>query len=536
MATYIVNPNDPTSPTNQQGAKQGAEELRALKALIASLVVASVAAPGVRQSIQDANRDANGYNNAITVGAGLRPGLSATTRNYQLSYANGFSGGKPLDANESVVADVADILGADLPLSNTSYLFKNFGGAYGSCLVPPQEGYTYDRAQFSLLNFEGADASVVMLDDNGNTWTVNANAQIDTAQFKFGTSSLLLDGTGDSIESANFITLGDGSWELSCWFRTNATATIHTLISAENAAGFGAVLSVDHNAGNRRLEMRLSSDGATNNIAAATGATTTIALNTWYKARLIFDALAGSYKMFLSNNGAIETLEATQASALRICSLTKLRLGDNAQAAPVEWNGWIDAFRFVRAASKTALETPALIAPVITDLPINWMDSSGYKMYQATLASTGAGVNPTLTAATRLFLGEADTSGVAVTAVRNYATQGQYIGPWVTPLTGVSTAISQNHNLGTIPRNMKLMLQCILNTASYVPGDILDAAGTYGLEGANVRVQPVTTNKNTVTSATPTTNTYVATPKTGGASIVLTAANFRYRFEVSRGW
>ena len=36
--TYIVNPNDPSSPTDVQGAKQGAEELRALKARIAAII------------------------------------------------------------------------------------------------------------------------------------------------------------------------------------------------------------------------------------------------------------------------------------------------------------------------------------------------------------------------------------------------------------------------------------------------------------------------------------------------------------------
>lgn len=42
MATYIVNVNDPTSPTNDQGAKQGAEELRALKLKIQQLVAGAL--------------------------------------------------------------------------------------------------------------------------------------------------------------------------------------------------------------------------------------------------------------------------------------------------------------------------------------------------------------------------------------------------------------------------------------------------------------------------------------------------------------
>lgn len=37
MADYVVNPADATTPTNTQGAKQGAEELRALKGYVATL-------------------------------------------------------------------------------------------------------------------------------------------------------------------------------------------------------------------------------------------------------------------------------------------------------------------------------------------------------------------------------------------------------------------------------------------------------------------------------------------------------------------
>jgi hypothetical protein len=52
----------------------------------------------------------------------------------------------------------------------------------------------------SLLHFEGADASTTFT-DAFRTWTAVGNAQIDTAQFKFGASSGLFDGTGDCITS-----------------------------------------------------------------------------------------------------------------------------------------------------------------------------------------------------------------------------------------------------------------------------------------------------------------------------------------------
>src|SRR5262245_3032440 len=55
-----------------------------------------------------------------------------------------------------------------------------------------------DASTKVLLSFDGADASTTITDTAAggaaHTWTAAGNAQIDTAQFKFGGSSLLCDG------------------------------------------------------------------------------------------------------------------------------------------------------------------------------------------------------------------------------------------------------------------------------------------------------------------------------------------------------
>lgn len=59
---------------------------------------------------------------------------------------------------------------------------------------------TRDPYVVSLLHFNGADASTTFTDEiTGKVWTANGNAQIDTAQSKFGGASGLFDGTGDYI-------------------------------------------------------------------------------------------------------------------------------------------------------------------------------------------------------------------------------------------------------------------------------------------------------------------------------------------------
>lgn len=56
-----------------------------------------------------------------------------------------------------------------------------------------------------LAGFEGADTSTTLTDESSaaHSFTANGNAQIDTAQFKYGASAGLFDGTGDYWATAS---------------------------------------------------------------------------------------------------------------------------------------------------------------------------------------------------------------------------------------------------------------------------------------------------------------------------------------------
>lgn len=536
---YVPDANDPTEPLNSRPAGSAAEEFRALKTLVAGLVVAASASAAPRQVIVDSQVDSNGYNNAISAGAGLRVGLSASADNpYQLSFATGFSGGKAINSEESLVANVADLTAVDLAASNINFLYRTFGSIWGSCLVPPQYGYSFDRTRGAVLNFEGNNGGVNMDDAFGNTWTPSGNAQLTTAQFKFGTASLLLDGTGDFVQSADFTTLGPDSWEISTWFRVNSTATVHGIFAAINAADFGAIISLQHNAGNRRLQLDLSNNGTSDDIANATvGATATIALNTWYKVRLVFDSLAGNYKVYLSNNGAAESLEMTVASAVKICAITRINIG-NAYQGNAAWNGWIDGFRFVRAATNTSTEVPAAAAPAITDYPYHFFSIPKMRMYEATAPAAGAGQNPTLTARTRLFIGEADTDAAAVTAVRNYALRGEFVSAlFGTPFTG-GAANTHNHNLGIIPRMLRVVLVNVSpspTASSFTHGEEIFDLGIFDSNSVAINRQHVTwSSRNTGGVATGTGN--LSTLTKVGALDAATNSHYKWRMYAQRGW
>lgn len=79
----------------------------------------------------------------------------------------------------------------------------------------------YFSSVSSLLHFDGADTSTSFLDGSGKTWTAGGDAQIDTAQSKFGGASGLFDGATDFIttpDSADF-KVGSGDFTIECWMR-----------------------------------------------------------------------------------------------------------------------------------------------------------------------------------------------------------------------------------------------------------------------------------------------------------------------------
>ena len=222
----------------------------------------SLGVGSVRQSVQVGSVDSSGYANFVAAGSGLAVNLSATATPLVVAFANGFGKMGPQDLVSVISADSTGFI-SSLEASNTSFLFGTYSSktaiTWSKGLVPPDYAYAFDRTRGALLNFNGTDASTTMLDDFGNTWTASGDAQLDTAQQKFGSASLLLDGTGDYISSTNFTSLGPDSWEISFWFRINAlpgvgsTALLFTFFNA--AGNFPINLNISNSGGVSTLRL-----------------------------------------------------------------------------------------------------------------------------------------------------------------------------------------------------------------------------------------------------------------------------------------
>jgi hypothetical protein len=90
---------------------------------------------------------------------------------------------------------------------------RRHGLTSGRAALSPSGGDASFSSVKLLAGWEGADAATSYTEESSSARvaTFGGNAQLDTAQFKFGTSSFLSDGTGDSCT----FPLDNAAWVLS---------------------------------------------------------------------------------------------------------------------------------------------------------------------------------------------------------------------------------------------------------------------------------------------------------------------------------
>ena len=212
-----------------------------------------------------------------------------------------------------------------------------------------------------LLHMDGADASTTFTDSNtggsAHTWTARGNAQIDTADSKFGGASGLYDGTGDWVDtpdSADF-TLGSGPFTIDGWFKCNAAGGTTLNIAGQNDAGYTAAASpwsIKRSTAN--VIQVIISDGASFTVINGTTQFTNAVNTGWHHYELV--RTGNTLKLFI--DGVQEGGDASFSGTLPDSANT-LSVGRAGEVAGSEWNGWLDEFRLsVGIARHTQAFTP----------------------------------------------------------------------------------------------------------------------------------------------------------------------------------
>lgn len=207
----------------------------------------------------------------------------------------------------------------------------------------------------SQLNFIGADGATTTTDDTGlRAWTFSGNAQIDTAVSDNGTSSLLLDGTGDYISTpdADALEADPGNMTVDVTFRAATTGTLMTVVSKRQSSG-GAGWAIYKQADNT------INFGSFSGPVISLTSSTTVATGSFYRVRVVRNGTGWT----LSVNGS-QQASGTQSSAPPT-STAGLFIGrDGTFNTTRDFNGWIGGFRMLKGVALPSNYTPVIPFPV----------------------------------------------------------------------------------------------------------------------------------------------------------------------------
>lgn len=272
-----------------------------------------------------------------------------------LKLADGDRSVAPLLSPGFLVADITNSQGS-LTLSPAGVGNTDYPGT-GYVAIGGKEIVSYNRDIYTvlLLDFDGTDASTVFTDTaREKTVTVVGNAQIDTAQFKFGTASGLFDGSGDYLTldgSADF-TFGTGDFTIEFFVRFNSVGAQKALIDFRPSAGNGNYPYIFRSSGNVLIYFNNSSNRITG--------TTTVTTGTWYHVAL---ARSGtSTKLFL--NGTQEGSTYTDSSAYAVGASRPTIATDGNNTAATNFDGWIDNLRVQKGIATYTGNFTAPVTPV----------------------------------------------------------------------------------------------------------------------------------------------------------------------------
>lgn len=186
-----------------------------------------------------------------------------------------------------------------------------------------------------LLHGEGASASTIATDSSSSARASTAvgNAQISTAQFRFGSASMLFDGTGDRFSFANHADFNFGAADYCIEYQARPSAnTAGCAISNYQDVANG--ISSFFSAAAGRIVTNLTGDGI--DIRSHDGALPTL---TW---KHVAQGRVGTRSMLFVEGELVQFI--TDSS--NITSTAAMTVGGSTSIS--DWNGWLEEVRVIK--------------------------------------------------------------------------------------------------------------------------------------------------------------------------------------------
>jgi hypothetical protein len=231
--------------------------------------------------------------------------------------------------------------------------------------VDANTGFKGSNAKTIMATFEGIDTQTYYADLYNNIFTwynTTGNHAISTAHYKYGTSSLYINGAAASAIQTVCPTLPP-TWTIQMWVCFTAHASIQTILT-----GTAATADIKLNLSTtQHFVIYLSSNNSTFNIANGTAGTATITTDgaTFTHVAIVCDGTF--YKIYV--NG-VQDISVTSSLALYQPPMLSLGIDRNISSTPM--TGYIDDFNFEPTALyENTFTPPGQLTP--NNLP--WIDT-----------------------------------------------------------------------------------------------------------------------------------------------------------------
>ncbi len=196
-----------------------------------------------------------------------------------------------------------------------------------------------------MLHMNGSDGSTTFTDDSdsAHTITAQADAQIDTAQSKFGGASGLFDGITDKLTVPNSTDWdwGSSDFTIDCWIRFSNTGSFNTIFSRGSSVSNYVFLGFVDSTTLRFRDINGS-------IIIGMDRTVSISINTWYHVAVTRNG--NDFRLFLDGVQQGSTLIDSDAITSRT---NQIQIGSiSVLGASTSIDGWLDEFRISKGIAR----------------------------------------------------------------------------------------------------------------------------------------------------------------------------------------
>lgn len=193
----------------------------------------------------------------------------------------------------------------------------------------------------ALLHMDGANGSTTFTDHKGGSFTGFGNAQISTAQWKWGGASALFDGSGDYVSGSYSTSLFDWwttDFTVECWIYLNGYPAVSNIFG--NMEPFTPTNYWNFGVNNLGQVEFYYYNGATNYVIGST----TLPLSTWSHAFMTYEAATSTIRV--GGGGTVHGSAARSGTPLS-SNGSPLQIG---QVNGISLNAYVDDLRVTKGA------------------------------------------------------------------------------------------------------------------------------------------------------------------------------------------